>query len=243
MPPTSNSPRELLWYHQLQRENRHLLDLVKKQAIDIEKLTTLTNSTAQERQQLQNLLSSLEAKAASTTQGRREEFEREKEILKRVVLLEERVEVLRRQESQVVVGGGGSQWEGLEQRVDALEERQERVGEGDVEQLRLRIDALGKAMDVMLKRSSVVVEPSTDIQDGGEHETEDTSEQATEDDAEAEAVVPEVPAEKQIARKRSTETASGKNPINKPELTKVTAKSLAGRRIMPFRPTPPDLGW
>ncbi|KAI5273109.1 hypothetical protein E4T47_03649 [Aureobasidium subglaciale] len=240
MSSTPNTPRELLWYHQLQRENRHLLSLIKKQALDIENLTTTSTSIAQERLRIQNLVFSLEAKAAATTERRREEFEREKEILKRVGRLEEGVERLKREGSQAVVGGGGgSQWVGLEQRVDELEERLERVEDGDVEQLRLRIDALGKAIEVMLKRSAAVVEPSIDLETGDE--------QAPAAHAEVDNSMPEVPAEEQLGIQAAHDVESGAKAIEEQmpmELPRkpVKQKRRIGGLNMPFRPTPSDLG-
>ncbi|KAI5245856.1 hypothetical protein E4T43_02939 [Aureobasidium subglaciale] len=251
MSSTPNTPRELLWYHQLQRENRHLLSLIKKQALDIEKLTTASTSIAQERLRIQNLVSSLEAKAAATTERRREEFEREKEILKRVGRLEEGVERLKREESQAVVGGGGgSQWVGLEQRFDELEERMGRVEDGDMEQLRLRIDALGKAIEVILKGSAAVVEPSIDLETGDEQISaalETGDEQAPAAHAEVDNSMPEVPAEEQLGIQAAHDVESGAKAIEEQmpmELPRkpVKQKRRIGGLNMPFRPTPSDLG-
>ncbi|KAI5253470.1 hypothetical protein E4T42_02877 [Aureobasidium subglaciale] len=240
MSSTANSPRELLWYYQIQRENRHLLSLIKKQALDIEKLTTASTSIAQEGLQIQNLVSSIEDKAAATTERGREEFEREKEILKRVGRLEEEIERLKREESQAVVGGGwGSQWAGLEQRVDGLEERLGRVEDGDVEQLRLRIDALGKAMEGMLRRSATVDERFLDLETGDE--------QASAAHAEVDNSMPEVAAEEQFGIQGAHDVESGAKAIEEQMPVELPRKPVKQKRRigglnMPFRPTPSDLG-
>ncbi|KAH0130354.1 hypothetical protein KCU67_g16910, partial [Aureobasidium melanogenum] len=95
MPPVSGAPRELLWYHQMQRENRHLLEQIRRQEADLDKIKSQTSADQEQREQIQQLLLELETKQAMATERRREDFEREKEILKRVDKLEKSLDMVR----------------------------------------------------------------------------------------------------------------------------------------------------
>ncbi|KAI4731078.1 hypothetical protein E4T49_01222 [Aureobasidium sp. EXF-10728] len=233
MPPTSGSPRELLWYHQIQREIRHLLERISKQQADLDKIKSQLSADQEQREQIQHLLSELETKQGTATERRREDFEREKEILRRVGKLEESVEMLRRaHDSQSMVTGPGSQWQMLEQRLDMLEQRQTTGSEQDIQQLNLRLDTLSRAINSPTKEPNTVVDQhvhdgnSENRAAGGSIDTREASvgEQSTVGKA-GEKMQPE----RETSRDRRSDF--------------VQKKRRPGERRIPFRPTPADLGW
>jgi chromosome segregation ATPase len=233
MPPVSGTPRELLWYHQIQRENRHLLEQIGKQQAELDKIKNKSSADQGQREQTQQLLMELETRQATVTERRREGFEREKEILKRVGKLEESIEMLRKaNDSQPVVTGAISQCHALEQRLGVLEQHRIRAPEHDLEQLNLRIDALARVVNSFSKNSTISVEQHTN------HESD--KEPRAEDDTDAR----KTNAGKQVRR----EPSSGELHIQREMSSErrsdfVQKKRRPGEKHIPFRPTPPDLGW
>lgn len=233
MPPVSAAPRELLWYHQIQRETRHLLEQISKQQADLDKIKNQSSAGQDQREQIQQLLLDLETRQTTALERRREDFEREKEILKRVGKLEESVEALRRaNESQPMVTEAVSQWHALEQRLDVLEQRQTKAWDQDMQQLNLRIDALAKTMNDPIKDPTALTthDPSHD----------NDKEQAPEVGNNAATVTAgeevrgatdrnELHAEREMSSQRPSDF--------------VQKKRRPGGKHIPFRPTPPDLSW
>lgn len=234
MPAGSAAPRELLWYHQIQRETRHLLEQISKQRADLDRIKNQSSADHEQREQIQQLLLELETKQATATERRREDFEREKEILKRIGKLEESVEVLRRaNDSQPMVTGAVSQWHTLEQRLDVLEERQTKASEqDDVQQLNLRVDALAKAMNNSVKN------PTTSTEQHPNHEND------KEPAAEAEIVAGRATVEGQVRGGMADERTQTERESSCQRLPDfVQKKRRPGEKCVPFRPTPPDLDW
>ena len=233
MPANSAAPRELLWYHQIQRETRHLLEQISKQQADLDRIKDQSSADQEQREQIQQLLLELETKQATATKRRREDFEREKEILKRVGKLEESVEVLRKaNDSQPVVTGAVSQWHTLEQRLDVLEQRQAKASEQDVQQLNLRIDALAEA------RSNYTKNPTTSTEQQPNHENNKESAAEPEKVAERATVGGQV-RDEMVKEKTQTERETSCQRL--PDF--VQKKRRPGEKCIPFRPTPPDLEW
>jgi hypothetical protein len=235
MPPVSGAPRELLWYHQIQRENRHLLEQIGKQQAELDKIKNKSTADQGQRDQIQQLLLELETRQATVTERRREDFEREKEILKRLGKLEESIEMLRKaNDSQPVAAGAVSQCHALGQRLDVLEQHQTKVSHKDVQQLNLRIDALARAMNSSVKNSTMPTEQHTDHRLGEERT------------AEADTDAGKVNAGKQARREptRNTEELHIQREISSERRSDfVQKKRRPGEKHIPFRPTPPDLGW
>jgi hypothetical protein len=234
MPPVPAAPRELLWYHQIQRETRQLLEQIGKQQAELDKIKQQSSADQGQREQLQQLLLlELETRQATATERRREDFEREKDILKRVGKLEESVEMLRRaNDSQPVVTGAVSQWHALGQRLEMLEQRQTKAPEQDVQQLNLRIDALARAMNDSVKNHSTIVEQHPHHENDKERVPE-----ADTDAAKATTV-------EQARRSRDKEKSQTEREMSSQRLSDfVQKKRRPGEKHIPFRPTPPDLGW
>ncbi|KAI4718961.1 hypothetical protein E4T48_04845 [Aureobasidium sp. EXF-10727] len=227
MPPASGSPRELLWYHQIQRETRHLLEQISKQQADLDKIKSQSSADQEQREQIQQLLSELETKQGTATERRREDFEREKEILRRVGKLEESVEMLRRAHDRP-----GSQWQMLEQRLDMLEQRQTTGSEQDIQQLNLRLDTLSRAINSPIKGPSIGVDQHVK---GGNNENRaaegstDTREASVEEQSTVGKAKEKMQPERETSRDRRSDF--------------VQKKRRPGERRIPFRPTPADLGW
>lgn len=234
MPAGSAAPRELLWYHQIQKETRHLLEQISKQQADLDRIKNQSIADQEQREQIQQLLLELETKQGTATERRREDFEREKEILKRVGKLEESVEVLRRaNDSQPMVTGAGSQWHTLEQRLDLLEQRQAKAsGQDDVQQLSLRIDALAKAMNNSVKN------PTTSTEQHPNHENDNESAAEPEKVAERATVGGQV-RDEMVNEKTQTERETSCQRL--PDF--IQKKRRPGEKCIPFRPTPADLEW
>jgi hypothetical protein len=233
MPPLSAAPRELLWYHQIQRETRHLLEQISKQQADLDNIKQQSSADQGQREQIQQLLLELETRQATATERRREDFEREKDILKRVGKLEESVEMLRRaNDSQPVATGAVSQWHALGPRLDMLEQRQTKAPEQDVQQLNLRIDALARAMNNFVKNRPTIVEQHPHHQNDKERVTE-----ADTDAGKATTV-------EQARGSRDEEKSQTERGMSSQRLSDfVQKKRRPGEKHIPFRPTPPDLGW
>jgi hypothetical protein len=234
MPAGSAAPRELLWYHQIQRETRHLLEQINKQRADLDRINDQSSADHEQREQIQQLILELETKQATATERRREDFEREKEILKRVGKLEESVEVLRRaNDSQPMVTGAVSQWHTLEQRLDVLEQRQAKALEqDDVQQLNLRIDALAKVINNLVKNPTT----STEQHPNRENDKEPA--------AEVETIAARATLEGQVRGEMANERIQTEQETSCQRLPDfVQKKRRPGEKCIPFRPTPPDLGW
>ncbi|CAD0091647.1 unnamed protein product [Aureobasidium mustum] len=232
MPSVTVAPRELLWYHQMQRENRHLLEQVKRQQADLDKIKSQSSADQEQREQIKQRLSELETKQATTTDRRREDFEREKEILKRVGKLEESFETLRRaNDSQPMATAAVNQWQTLEQRLDMLEQRHARVPELDVQQLNQRINALAK----------VVNNPVKDPRNlGHQHANNESMDQAAGagDDA------TRTSGGRQIGEEKGKEKMqTEREPSLQRRSSFVQTRRRAGEKLISFRPTPPDLAW
>ncbi|KAG9810299.1 hypothetical protein KCU63_g21238, partial [Aureobasidium melanogenum] len=232
MPPVSGAPRELLWYHQMQRENRHLLEQIRRQEADLDKIKSQSSADQEQREQIQQLLLELETKQATATERRREDFEREKEILKRVDKLEKSLDMLRgANDTQPMATEAVNQWQTLEQRLDVLEQRQNKVPELDVRQLKLRIDALAKVMN------NPVPDPSNFIDQHVNHEDKDQA-------AEASAGATVTSAGEQTREGTAKEKMQAeREPSLQRRSSFVLKKRRPGDKRIPFRPTPPDLGW
>ncbi|KAH0292218.1 hypothetical protein M436DRAFT_78857 [Aureobasidium namibiae CBS 147.97] len=233
MPPVSTAPRELLWYHQIQRETRHLLEQISKQQADLDKLKNQSSTDQKQREQSQQLLLELETKQATALERRREDFEREKEILKRIGKLEESVEALRRaNESQSMVTGAASQWHTLERRLDILEQNQAKSLQQDVQRLNLRIDALAKEMKNSIKDPNTFAKQRSDPSNdkGSAAEAEKNAGTANAGDKVRGATdSEELQAEREISSQRPSDF--------------VQKKRRPGEKHIPFRPTPPELSW
>lgn len=232
MPPVPAAPRELLWYHQIQRETRHLLEQISKQQADLDKIRNQSSTNQDQREQVQQLLVELETKQATYLERKREDFEREKEILKRIGTLEESVEALRRaNESQSMVPGAVSQWHTLEQRLDVLEQRQTKALEQDVQQLNLRIDALAGEMTKLVKNPDPFAK---------QHPNHDQDKSRA---AEVEKNVGTATAREKV-RGVSSEVLQAKRemPSQRPS-DFIQKKRRPGEKHIPFRPTPADLSW
>lgn len=233
MPPATAAPRELLWYHQIQRETRHLLEQISKQQADLDKIKNQSSTDQDQREQIRQLLLDFETRQATALERKREDFEREKEILKRVGNLEESVEMLRKaNESQSMVTGPTSQWHALEQRLDVLEQRQTKALEQDVQQLNLRIDSLVKAMNDSVRNPTTFTKqhPNNDIdkeqaaeveQNAGTENVGEKARGATDSE--------EMQAEREMSSQRPSDF--------------VQKKRRPGEKPIPFRPTPADLDW
>ncbi|CAD0113063.1 unnamed protein product [Aureobasidium uvarum] len=233
MPPASGSPRELLWYHQIRRENRHLLEQINKQQVDLDKVRSQSSADQKQREQVQQLLLDLETKQATATERRREDFEREKEILKRIGRLEESVEMLRRaHDSQPMVTGAGSQWQVLEQRLDMLEQRQTTVSGQDMQQLNLRPGTLSRAINTPIKDPITIVSPHVNHGNNGNRVTEGGTD------------VRQVSAAEQVREGKGKEKMQAERETSRERRSDfVQKKRRPGDRRIPFRPTPADLGW
>ncbi|KAG9520984.1 hypothetical protein KCV07_g3900, partial [Aureobasidium melanogenum] len=233
MPPVSGAPRELLWYHQMQRENRHLLEQIRKQEADLDKIKSQTSADQEQREQIQQLLLELETKQATATERRREDFEREKEILKRVDKLEKSLDMLRgANDSQRMATAAVNQWHTLEHRLEMLEQRQTKVPELDVRQLNLRIDALAKVVNNPVTESSNLLDQHVNHEDkdqtaeaGGSATVTSAGEQAREGTAKEKMQAEREPS----LQRRSSFVLKKRRPGDK--------------RVIPYRPTPLDLGW
>ncbi|KAH0372860.1 hypothetical protein KCU65_g770, partial [Aureobasidium melanogenum] len=232
MPPVSGVPRELLWYHQIQRENRHLLEQVKRQQADLDKIKSQQSADQEQREQIQQLLLELETKQATANERRREDFEREKDMLKRVNELEESLDVLcRANDSQPMATAAVNQWQTLEQRLDVLEQRQTKVPELDVQQLNLKIDALAKVMNNPIKETSNLTDQHIN------HENKDPGAEAVGDVI----ITPEVEQAREGTPKEKMQSEREPSLQRRPSF--VLPKRRPGAKRIPFRPTPPDLGW
>ncbi|CAD0093007.1 unnamed protein product [Aureobasidium vineae] len=233
MPPASGSPRELLWYHQIQRENRHLLEQINRQQVELEKIKSQSSADQKQREQVQQLLSELETKQATATERRREDFEREKEILKRIGKLEESVEMLRRaHDSQPMVTGTGSQWQMLEQRLDMLEQRQTTASEQDMQQINLRIDTLSRAINKPFKVPITLADQHVNYVNNENRAAEgstDTCQMSAGEQVRGGKGEEKMQPERETSRERRSDF--------------VQKKRRPGDRRIPFRPTPADLGW
>lgn len=232
MAPASAAPRELLWYHQMQRENRHLLEQLRKQQADLDKIKSQSSADQEQREQIQQLLLNLETKQATATERRREDFEREKEMLKRVSKLEESFEMLRRaNDSQPTAAAAVNQCQTLEERLDVLEQRQTKALQLDVPHLKPRIDALALVMNNPVK------DPSNLTHQHANHEAKD---QAAEAYSDAAVMSPEG-----LVRggKGKEKMPSEREPSCEKRSSFVQKKRRAGEKRIPFRPTPADLGW
>lgn len=233
MPPATAAPRELLWYHQIQRETRHLLEQISKQQVDLDKIKNQSSTDQDQREQIRQLLLDFETRQATALERKREDFEREKEILKRVGNLEESVEMLRKaNESQSMVTGPTSQWHAFEQRLDVLEQRQTKALEQDVQQLNLRIDSLVKAMNDSVRNPTTFTKqhPHSDIDKERAAEVEQTA--GTENVGEkvrGATGSEELQAEREMSSQRPSDF--------------VQKKRRPGEKPIPFRPTPADLDW
>ncbi|KAG9556639.1 hypothetical protein KCU71_g20634, partial [Aureobasidium melanogenum] len=233
MPAVSGAPRELLWYHQMQRENRHLLEQIRRQEADLDKIKSQTSADQEQREQIQQLLLELETKQAMATERRREDFEREKEILKRVDKLEKSLDMLRgASDSQRMATAAVNQWHTLEHRLEMLEQRQTKVPELDVRQLNLRIDALAKVMNNPVTESSNLLDQHVNHEDkdqtaeaGGSATVTSAGEQAREGTAKEKMQAEREPS----LQRRSSFVLKKRRPGDK--------------RVIPYRPTPLDLGW
>jgi chromosome segregation ATPase len=233
MPPVSGAPRELLWYHQIQRENRHLLEQISKQQADIDKMKNKSPADQGQSEQIQQLLLELESRQATVTERRREDFEREKEILKRVGKLEESIEMLRKaSDSQPVGTEAVSQWNALGQRLDVLEQRQTKDPEQDMQQLNLRIDALARAVNNFSKNPNIPIEQRTN------HETD--KERTAEVDTDAGKAITGKQAGEELGNE---ELHTHREVSGERRSDFVQKKRRPGEKHIPFRPTPPDLGW
>ncbi|KAI4786635.1 hypothetical protein E4T44_13822 [Aureobasidium sp. EXF-8845] len=233
MPPVPGAPRELLWYHQIQRENRHLLEQIDKQQAELNSIKNKSSADQAQRGQIQQLLLELETTQASVTERRREDFEREKEILKRVGKLEESLEMLRKaNDSQPMAAGTVSQCHALGQRLDVLEQHQTKVSDKDVQQLNMRIDALARAMNDSVKNSTIPAEQRNDHgfdkEQTGEADT-DPGKAITKKQVGEELGNEELHIHREVSSERRSDF--------------VQKKRRPGERHIPFRPTPPDLGW
>lgn len=232
MPPASGAPRELLWYHQMQRENRHLLEQIRKQQAELDKIKSQSSGDQEQREQIHQRLLKLETKQSTATERRREDFEREKEILKRVSKLEESCEMLHRaNDSQPTATPAVNQWQTLEQRLDALEQRPTKVPQLDVQQLSLRIDALAQVIN------SPVKDPSNLTHQNANHEEKDQAAPACSGAS--------VTTAGELARegKGKEKMTSEREPSYERRSSFVQKKRRAGEKRIPFRPTPADLGW
>jgi hypothetical protein len=233
MPPVPGAPRELLWYNQIQRENRHLLEQIGKQQAELDKIKNRSSANQAQREQIQQLLLEFETRQATATERRREDFEREKEILKRVGKLEESIEMLRKaNDSQPMAAGAASQCHALGQRLEVLEQHQTKVSDKDVQQLNLRIDALARAMNGSVKSSTIPSEQHTD------HGSE--KEQTTKGDTDCRKAT----TEKQVGEELRNEELHAHREVSSQRRSDfVQKKRRPGEKHIPFRPTPPDLGW
>ncbi|KAG9629463.1 hypothetical protein KCU64_g17455, partial [Aureobasidium melanogenum] len=232
MPPVSGTPRELLWYHQMQRENRHLLEQIRRQEADLDKIKSRSSADQEQREQIQQLLLEFETKQATAIERRREDFEREKEILKRVDKLEKSLDMLRgANNSQPMATAAVNQWQTLEQRLEMLEQRQTKVPELDVRQLNLRIDALAKVVN------SPVTDPSNTNDQHVNHEDKDQAAEAGGD-----AIVTSAVEQAREATAKEKMQAE-REPSLQRRSSFVPKKRRPGDKRIPFRPTPPDLGW
>ncbi|KAG9620686.1 hypothetical protein KCU77_g20219, partial [Aureobasidium melanogenum] len=232
MPPVSGTPRELLWYHQMQRENRHLLEQIRRQEADLDKIKSRSSADQEQREQIQQLLLEFETKQATAIERRREDFEREKEILKRVDKLEKSLDMLRgANDTQPMATTAVNQWQTLEQRVDVLEQRQSKVPKLDVRQSNLRIDALAKVVN------NPVTNPSNLIDRHINHEDRDQAVEAGDDAT--------VTSAGEQAREGTTKEKmqAEREPSLQRRSSFVVKKRRPGDKRIPFRPTPPDLGW
>lgn len=233
MPPVSAAPRELLWYHQIQRETRHLLEQISKQQADLDKLKNQASTDQDQSEQVQQLLLEIGTKQATALERKREDFEREKEKLKRIGKLEECVEVLRKaNESQAMITGAVSQWHTLEQRLDVLEQSQTKALEHDVQQLNMRIDALAREMTKLVKKPDPFAKqhPSHDNNKNRAAEVEKIAGTTTAGEKVRGATSSEeLPAEREMSSQRPSDF--------------VQKKRRPGEKRIPFRPTPADLSW
>ncbi|THV76736.1 hypothetical protein D6C78_00392 [Aureobasidium pullulans] len=235
MAPIPGAPRELLWYHQIQRENRHILERINKQQADMVNISGQLSINQRQAEQAQQILSELEAKQVTATERRREDFEQEKDILKRISELEDSVQALRRaNDSQPVATGTTSQWQTLEQRLDTIENNQTTASDQDMQQLKLRMDELERGMTNTAGRSV------GSVQQGA-------GERAIESVPEADLSVPGVAAGDQSragqAKDIATQESESECQSNERPSVPVQQIRRLGRERMPFRPTPPDLGW
>lgn len=235
MAPVSGAPRELLWYHQIQRENHHILERINKQQADIDKINGQLSINQGQAEQAQQIISELEAKQVTATERRREDFEQEKDILKRISELEVSVQALRRaNDSQPVATDTTSQWQTLEQRLDTIQNNQTTASDQNMQQLKLRMDELERSVTNTGGRS---VGP---VQQGA-------GERAIEPAPEADLSIPGVAAGDQSRGGQAKDVATQESesecqPNERPPVPVQQLRRL-GRERMPFRPTPPDLGW
>lgn len=216
----------------MQRENRHLLEKIRKQEADLDKVKSQASADQEQREQIQRLLFELETKQAAATERRREDFEREKEILKRVNKLEESFEMLRRaNDSQPMATAAANQFQTLEQRLDALEQHQAKVPQLDVQELNLRTDAMAQVMNNPVKNSSHFAHQHANHEDKGQA-------------AEACSDAPVTSAGDLIRKGKDKEgMPSEREPSYERRSSFVPKKRRAGEKRIPFRPTPADLGW
>ncbi|KAG9949009.1 hypothetical protein KCU85_g4583, partial [Aureobasidium melanogenum] len=232
LPPVSGAPRELLWYHQMQRESRHLLEQVKRQQVDLDKIKSQSSADQKQREQVQQLLLEFETKQVTATERRREDFEREKEMLKRLDELEKSLDVLHGvNDSQPEASAAVNQWQTLEQRLAVLEQCQTKAPELDVHKLNLRIDALAKAMNNPVKDTNKLVDQHVN------HEDKDQAADAG-NDTTVTSVVEQV---REGATKEKMPSEREPSLQRRPSF--VLPKRRPGDRTIPFKPTPSDLGW
>jgi chromosome segregation ATPase len=234
MPPATTAPRELLWYHQLQRENRHLLERINQQQTDMDKIKTQMSASQGRADETRQMLSELDAKQAAGIERRREEFEHEKEILRRVRALEDAVEALRkRDDSQAVLSGITNQCDTLEQRMGDMENRQVTTSDQNMQHLKLRLNLLEQAMIVPGKDSAF-----KGIQESSEEQVAKVISEVSE------SAKINQRKEGEIARQtRNDEIRSepqSPDRVVQPKVVQLRRRPEREKRI-PFRPTPPDV--
>lgn len=237
MAPSFSAPRELLWYHQLQKETRHLLERVKRQQAEVESVRKELSVSEGQKKELQETVSQLEANQVTSAARKREDFEREKQLLKRISDLESSVAALKRANENQPLDEVTRRLQSLDDRIVHVEKHQTTTlhDKGDTAHLQMRLEKLEKAHCENMTRNAYYGALETVQQ-----RTADTG-PALEDLGAFDPVRKE-----KIVAERSKEVAGDDGQVSNkrahPILVQKRRRPEREKRI-PFRPTPPDMMW